>query len=119
MAERPEGLDTDLGGPSSATHDAGVAAAALAAARRRGGAKPDVALDAYAEWGEALLAAGDVDGAIAKLSLAAGKAPHFADPPELWGEVKAQWRAAAGMDLSLADRAELARAQAAAPRGKA
>jgi len=110
---------------------------------------------AYAEWGEALLAAGDADGAIAKLSLAHDKAPHFADPPELWGEAlmkqgdyagalgkfteadkdaprwgrnhlhwgealvklgradeaKAQWSAAAGMELSVADRAELARAQ--------
>ncbi len=41
---------------------------------------------AYAEWGEALLAQGDTDGAIARLSLAHDKAPQFADPLELWGE---------------------------------
>lgn len=37
-------------------------------------------------WGEALLAKGDLDGAIAKLVLAHRKNPHFADPLELWGE---------------------------------
>ena len=106
-----------------------------------------------ADWGQTLLAKGDIDGAIAKLALAHRKGPHFADPVELWGEAlmakgdfkgavdklaaadkdapkwgrnhlrwgqalaklgktdeaKAQWRAAAGMDLSVADRAELAR----------
>ena len=105
------------------------------------------------DWGAALLGKGDPDGAIAKLALAHGKSPHFADPQELWGEAlmrkgdyagaaakfaaadkdaprwgrnhlrssealarlgkadeaRAQWRAAAGMDLSVADRAELAR----------
>ncbi len=111
-----------------------------------------------ADWGQTLLAKGDVDGAIAKLSQAHQKGPHFADPLELWGEAlmrkgdvngavakfreadkyaprwgrnhlrwgealarlgraeaaKAQWRAAAGMDLSAADRAELAKVQGAA-----
>ena len=111
---------------------------------------------AYSEWGEVLLAKGDVDGAIAKLTLAHEKGPRFADPLELWGEAlmrkgdfagaaakfaeadkdaprwgrnhlrwgealaklgksdeaKAQWRAAAGMDLSVADRAELTQVQA-------
>jgi tetratricopeptide (TPR) repeat protein len=41
---------------------------------------------AYVDWGRMLLAKGDVDGAIAKFSLAAARAPHFADPLELWGE---------------------------------
>ena len=39
-----------------------------------------------ADWGQTLLAKGDVDGAIAKLTLAHRKGPHYADPLELWGE---------------------------------
>ena len=45
---------------------------------------------AYANWGAALLARGDIDGAIAKLALASERGPHFADPLELWGEVLAR-----------------------------
>jgi hypothetical protein len=41
---------------------------------------------AYVDWGEALLARGDLDGAIAKFIVANQKGPHFADPLELWGE---------------------------------
>ena len=41
---------------------------------------------AYADWGQALLARGDVDGAIGKLQLANAKGPRFADALELWGE---------------------------------
>jgi tetratricopeptide (TPR) repeat protein len=41
---------------------------------------------AYADWGEMLLAKGDVDGAIARLAIAQSKGPHWADPLELWGE---------------------------------
>ncbi len=41
---------------------------------------------AQAEWGKALLAKGDVDAAIARLSQAHMMGPHFADPMELWGE---------------------------------
>jgi tetratricopeptide (TPR) repeat protein len=41
---------------------------------------------AYADWGAMLLAKGDLDGAIAKFSLANQKGPHFADPLEMWGE---------------------------------
>jgi tetratricopeptide (TPR) repeat protein len=41
---------------------------------------------AYTEWGGALLDKGDVDGAIAKLTLAHAKGPHYADALELWGE---------------------------------
>ncbi|MGH7057923.1 MAG: hypothetical protein ACREFZ_08575, partial [Acetobacteraceae bacterium] len=38
------------------------------------------------DWGEVLLARGEVDHAIAKLSQAHVKGPRFADPMELWGE---------------------------------
>jgi len=41
---------------------------------------------AYADWGAALLARGNVDGAIAKLTLANQSGPRFADPLEVWGE---------------------------------
>ena len=41
---------------------------------------------AHTEWGQALLAKGDLDGAIAKLKEAHRRSPHFADPLELWGE---------------------------------
>jgi len=41
---------------------------------------------AHAEWGLALLARGDPDGAIAKFKQAAHIGPHFADPLEFWGE---------------------------------
>jgi len=42
----------------------------------------------YAEtdWGAALLAKGDLDGAIAKFRIANDKGPHFGDPLEMWGE---------------------------------
>jgi hypothetical protein len=33
-----------------------------------------------------LLHQGDLDGAIAKLTIANQKGPHFADPLEMWGE---------------------------------
>jgi tetratricopeptide (TPR) repeat protein len=58
---------------------------------------------AYAEWGAALLARGDLAGAIAKFKLANQKGPHFADPLEGWGEaLMAQNRS----DLALAKFAE-------------
>jgi len=41
---------------------------------------------AYADWGEMLMAKGDLDGAIAKFQTANRKGPHFADPLEMWGE---------------------------------
>ncbi len=41
---------------------------------------------AHLDWARARLARGDVDGAIAELTLAHAKGPHFADPLELWGE---------------------------------
>jgi tetratricopeptide (TPR) repeat protein len=40
----------------------------------------------YADWGQALLARGQPDGAIAKFTTANQKGPHFADPLEGWGE---------------------------------
>ena len=45
---------------------------------------------AYADWGRMLLARGDPDGAIAKLTIAHGAGPHFADALELWGEALAR-----------------------------
>jgi tetratricopeptide (TPR) repeat protein len=41
---------------------------------------------ANSEWGQALVSRGDVDGAIAKFTLANQNGPHFADPLEGWGE---------------------------------
>jgi tetratricopeptide (TPR) repeat protein len=41
---------------------------------------------AYADWGAMLMAKGDLDGAIAKFTLANQKGSHFADPLEMWGE---------------------------------
>ena len=41
---------------------------------------------AYTDWGEALLARGNPDNAIAKFKLANQKGPHFADALEGWGE---------------------------------
>ena len=38
------------------------------------------------DWGQALLARGNLDGAIAKFESAHKKGPHFADPLEMWGE---------------------------------
>ncbi|MGN6517714.1 MAG: hypothetical protein ACTHLR_17950, partial [Rhizomicrobium sp.] len=46
---------------------------------------PDIPF-AYLDWGEMLMAKGDLDGAIAKFALANQKGPHFADPLEMWGE---------------------------------
>jgi tetratricopeptide (TPR) repeat protein len=41
---------------------------------------------AYTDWGHALLARGDANGAIAKFAIANQKGPHFADTLEGWGE---------------------------------
>ena len=64
---------------------------------------------AYSYWGQALLDRGDPDGAIAKFTLANQKGPKFADPLEMWGEAQKQYAIAAGLDLSSADNAELAK----------
>ncbi len=47
---------------------------------------PDLPM-AYYEWGEALLARGDLAGALRELSLAHHKGPHFADALKAWGDV--------------------------------
>jgi tetratricopeptide (TPR) repeat protein len=54
-------------------------------------------------WGGALLAKGDVDGAIAKLKDAHRKGPHFADPLELWGEALMTRRDYAGAIAKFAE----------------
>lgn len=41
---------------------------------------------AYTDWGQMLLHKSDLNGAIAKFTLANRKGPHFADPLEMWGE---------------------------------
>jgi tetratricopeptide (TPR) repeat protein len=49
------------------------------------GQSPDIPF-AYADWGAMLMAKGDLEGGIAKFTLANQKGPHFADPLEMWGE---------------------------------
>lgn len=41
---------------------------------------------AYTDWGQSLLARGDLDGASAKFTIANQKGPKFADPLEMWAE---------------------------------
>jgi len=88
----------------------------IAAAQRRWGASdywfgravklsPSIPL-AYTDWGRALMARGDLDGAIGKFAAAHAKGLHFADPLALWGEaLMAQNRS----DLALAKFAEAAK----------
>ena len=69
-------------------------------------------------WGEALMRQGDAAGAQAKFPLAAKYAPRCGRLHLRWGqalaktgkpaEARAQWQAASALDLSAADRAELA-----------
>ena len=54
----------------------------FAEAVRQGPSLPQAHLD----WARARLSRGDIDGAIAELTLAQAKGPHFPDPLELWGE---------------------------------
>jgi tetratricopeptide (TPR) repeat protein len=42
---------------------------------------------AYWQWGQAMLARGDLPGAAKQLTLAHEKGPHFADPLKAWGDV--------------------------------
>jgi Flp pilus assembly protein TadD len=73
--------------------------------------------DALELWGEALLKKGDFAGAVGKFREADKYAPRWGRNHLRWGqalarlgradEARTQWRAAAGMDLSVADRAEL------------
>ena len=67
---------------AGAAHDWAKADRWFAAAVRQA---PSIPL-AYADWGRSLLDRGDAVGAIAKLSQAHRKGPHFADPLEFWGE---------------------------------
>ena len=70
-------------------------------------------------WGEALVRKGDLKGAVAKFADADRNAPRWGRNHLRWGEAlarlgkadeaRAQLQAASGMDLSPADRAELAR----------
>lgn len=70
--------------------------------------------DAFELLGEAQLAEGDNSGATATFATAATITPWWGRPHLLWGDALAklgkadkareQWRAAAGMDLSAADR---------------
>ena len=46
---------------------------------------PDIPF-ADTDWGQMLMAKGDLDGAITKFESANKKGPHFADPLEMWGE---------------------------------
>ncbi len=45
---------------------------------------------ANTDWGQMLLAKGNLDDAIAKFRSKHTKGPHFADPLELWGEALMQ-----------------------------
>src|SRR5262249_15348984 len=74
--------------------------------------------DPLEAWGEALMRKGDFEGALAKFAEADKDAPRWGRNHMLWGEAltklgraaeaRAQYQAAAGMDLSAADRATLA-----------
>lgn len=76
--------------------------------------------DAYEVLGEALAAKGDAKGASARFAQAAAITPRWGRLHLKWGEAlaklgkadeaRAKWRAAAMMDLTYAERAELAAA---------
>ena len=77
--------------------------------------------DALELWGEALMRKRDYSGAAARFAEADKNAPRWGRNHLRWGQAlartgkaddaKAQWIAAAGMDLSPADRAELVKAR--------
>ncbi|HEY6457643.1 MAG TPA: hypothetical protein VIY90_20385 [Steroidobacteraceae bacterium] len=71
---------------AAAAHDAATADHWFAEAVRQA---PDLPM-AYFEWGEALLARGDLAGAARELAMAHDKGPHFADPLKVWGDVLAR-----------------------------
>jgi tetratricopeptide (TPR) repeat protein len=70
-------------------------------------------------WGDALLAQGDAAGAIRKYQAAAEQAPRWGALHLAWGralaaqgrsaQARVQWRVAAGLELSPADRTEMTR----------
>ena len=78
--------------------------------------------DPLSWWGEALLRKGETRAALRKFKEADKYAPKWGRNHLMWGDALAklgkadqardQWRAAAAMDLSAADRAELNRARA-------
>ncbi len=74
------------GDPASAAANGATADRWFAEAVRQA---PDLPM-AYYEWGEALLARGDLAGAARELSVAHEKGPHFADPLKDWGDVLAK-----------------------------
>jgi tetratricopeptide (TPR) repeat protein len=97
-------LDCDLcvrlrGRIAAAEHRWGAASYWFAMISAR---EPDVPF-ADADWGQMLLAKGDLDGAIAKFESANRKGPHFADPLEMWGEALMRQNRS---DLALAKFAE-------------
>ena len=103
------------GGALMTRGDAAGAARQFQEALRRSPRFPDPQVG----WGEALLAQGDAAGAAGKFAEAAKLAPRWGRLHLKWGEAlaklgkaadaQAKWRAAAGMDLTAAERAELAR----------
>ncbi len=109
--------DNDWGEMLLARGDAAGAIAKFGLAHQKG---PHFA-DPLELWGEALMKQGDAAGAALKFAEAEGDAPQWGRNHLRRGqalarlgrtdEAKAQWRAAAGMELSTADRAELARLQ--------
>ena len=112
--------DLDWGRALLAKGDLDRAIAKLALAHKKG---PHFA-DPLELWGEALMRKGDFAGAVAKFAEADKDAPRWGKNHLRWGEAlarlgradeaKAKWGAAIGMDLSVADRAELTRVQGAA-----
>ena len=112
--------NTEWGEMLLAKGDTDGAIARLADAHRQ---SPHFA-DPLELWGEALMRKGDAKGAARKFASADKCARRWGRDHLRWGqalaklgkpdEARAQWRAAAGMDLSVADRAELARMQGAA-----
>jgi tetratricopeptide (TPR) repeat protein len=80
-------------------HDPPGAARWFAEAVRQGPSLPF----AYLEWGRALLDRGEVDRAVAELTLAHQKGPRFADPLEVWGEALMRRRDYAGAAAKFAE----------------
>ncbi len=74
------------GNPAAAASDAATANHWFAEAVRQA---PDLPM-AYYEWGQALLARGDLSGAAREFSLAHDRGRHFADPLKAWGDVLAK-----------------------------
>lgn len=89
---------------AAAQRDWPKAQAAFAEAARQA---PSLPMADY-DWGQMLLAKGDLTGAIGKLRDAHAKGPHFADPLELWGEVLLRQGDPAGAAVKFAEAAKWA-----------